>query len=104
MTTDIKLVDPEDEKATEVEWRYTEDGERVRISMRSGKIMPIPSEAFSTIDYKTPQGYGEDPIKDTKAEDVEEVTFEPKLCTFEMEIMKLQGIQEDRIPRKTYWY
>ena len=34
VTRDIKLVDPSDEKATEVEWRFNEAGERIRISLR----------------------------------------------------------------------
>lgn len=29
-------------KPTEVEWRYTEEGERVRVSLRSGRIIPLP--------------------------------------------------------------
>jgi len=42
--------------------------------------------------------------KDTKAKEVETITFEPKLKTFEMDVMEAMGIQEDRIPKKTYWY
>ena len=34
VTRDIKLVDPFDEKVGEVEWRHTENGERVRVSVR----------------------------------------------------------------------
>lgn len=29
-------------KPTEVAWRYTEEGERVRVSLRSGRILPLP--------------------------------------------------------------
>lgn len=29
-------------KPTEVEWRFTEAGERVRVSTRSGRIIPKP--------------------------------------------------------------
>ena len=88
----------------QVEWRFTESGERVRVSTRTNKILPIPSEAFETVDYKTPQGYAENSKKDTKAKVVEEITFEPKLATFEMDLMKIYGIKEERIPKKTYWY
>ena len=42
--------------------------------------------------------------KDTKALDVEEITFEPKLKTFEMDVMDAMGIKETRIPKKSYWY
>lgn len=104
VTKDIKLVDPQDELGTDVEWRFTEDGERIRISQRSGHILPIPSEAYQTIDYKVPVGYFENKEKDTKAPDVEEITFVPKLATFEMDIMEAQGIKEDRIPPKTFIY
>ncbi|XP_068397148.1 large ribosomal subunit protein uL24m isoform X2 [Eschrichtius robustus] len=38
----VKLVDPVDRKPTEVEWRFTEAGERVRVSTRSGRIIPKP--------------------------------------------------------------
>ncbi len=34
VTRDIKLVDPSDEKPSEVQWRITESGERVRVSIR----------------------------------------------------------------------
>lgn len=29
-------------KPTEVEWKYTEEGERVRVSLRTGRIIPKP--------------------------------------------------------------
>ena len=87
-----------------VEWRYTEEGERVRVGIETGSFIPIPTEAYETIDYKTPKGYIDNKDKDTSAKNVEEITFEPKLCTFEMEIMQNMGIKEDRVPRKTWWY
>lgn len=31
-------------KPTDVEWRYTEEGERVRVSLRSGRILPVPPQ------------------------------------------------------------
>lgn len=104
VTDQIQLVDPVDEKVTEVEWRHTEAGERIRVAVRSDTELPIPTQAFETIDYKTPGGYKENKEKDTKAADVEAITYEPKLSTFEMDIMEAQGIKEDRIPHKTYWY
>ena len=104
VTDQIKLVDPVDEKMTEVEWRHTEAGERIRVAVRSDTELPIPSQALETIDYKTPAGYQENKEKDTVAADVEAITYEPTLSTFEMDIMDAQGIKEDRIPLKTYWY
>lgn len=35
-----------------VEWRYTETGQKVRISLRSGRVIPLPIEMHETIDYK----------------------------------------------------
>ncbi|TRY74790.1 hypothetical protein TCAL_00652 [Tigriopus californicus] len=104
VTTDIQLVDPSDETPAQVEWRFSEDGERVRTSTRTGHILPIPSAAFETQDYKTPVGYRENQRTDTPASLVQEITFEPKLCTFEMDIMESEGIVETRNPPRTYWY
>ena len=57
VTSDIKLVDPSDEQACDVEWAFSEDGDRVRISTKTGVIIPIPSQSDETIDYKTKKGY-----------------------------------------------
>ena len=104
VTKDIKLVDPTDEKACDVEWRYLEDGTRVRVSTRTGQPIPIPTESETTIDYKTKAGYAENKFKDTPAKDVEEITFVPRLATFDMDIMEKMRIEETRTPAKTYWY
>lgn len=103
VTQDVKLVDPSDLQPTEFEWRYTEDGKKVRISLRTGREIPIPASNEETYDYKAKAKYFERE-KDTKAEDAEQITFYPKLKTFEMEIMDEMGIKEDRTPVKTYWY
>ncbi|XP_076620187.1 mitochondrial ribosomal protein L24 [Colletes latitarsis] len=99
----VQLVDPADLKGTEIEWRYTEDGTHVRVSCRTGRIIPIPRSHDETIDYKSPDLYIEQP-KDTSADDVQEVTFEANLKTFEMDIMDKMDIKEDRVPKKYYWY
>merc|ERR1719268_747728 len=39
VTTDIKLVDPSTEQGTDVEWRYTEDGERVRVAQNRAQML-----------------------------------------------------------------
>lgn len=44
-------------KPTTAEWRYTEQGERVRISKRTGLEIPIPKNAEETIDYSARSGY-----------------------------------------------
>ncbi|KAK2579464.1 hypothetical protein KPH14_010779 [Odynerus spinipes] len=103
VTTDIALVDPGDLNATPIEWRYTEKGEKVRVSVRTGRIIPIPVSAEETRDYKLPSLYKEQE-KDTPKDEVEKVTFKPVLKTFEMDVMDSMGIEEDRVPKKVYWY
>lgn len=61
-------------QGTEVQWRYKEDGEKVRISLRTGRIIPIPVSSEETIDYKSTKLYREQP-KDTIKADAEKVTF-----------------------------
>ncbi|XP_045455211.1 probable 39S ribosomal protein L24, mitochondrial isoform X1 [Melitaea cinxia] len=104
VTTGVKLVDPETLKPTEVEWRYTEDGDKVRVSLSSSRIIPIPKSAEETMDYKSKELYVDNPSKDTEAAAATKITFEPKLRTFEMDIMESMGIKEDRVPAKSYWY
>nr|ACO11461.1 Probable 39S ribosomal protein L24, mitochondrial precursor [Caligus rogercresseyi] len=105
VTSEIRLVDPTTEKAAhEVEWRFTEEGERVRVAMDTEAEIPLPSAASETVDYKTPAGYSENELKDTPAKAAEEITFEPRLATFDMDIMQSMNITEERVPKRTYWY
>ena len=87
VTNEVALIDPFDNKPTQVEWRFTEQGERVRISKRTGHIIPIPSDNEETIDYKVRSGYNEQP-KDTPADDATLVTYEAQIKTFEMDLME----------------
>lgn len=100
---DVALIDPEDRLATEIEWRYSETGKLVRVSTRTERIIPIPSRAFETADYRFPDAY-EEQEKDTSAADVEAITYEPVAKTFEMDIMDQMNIKEDRNPFPFYWY
>jgi len=104
VTRDIRLVDPHEDRGVEVEWRYTEGGERVRVTVETGVTIPIPRQAAETIDYKQPESYKPNEYKDTPPKEVEAVTYEPSLETFEMNIMREMGISETRVPSKTYWY
>ncbi|KAK6323819.1 probable 39S ribosomal protein L24, mitochondrial [Coregonus clupeaformis] len=98
---DISLVDPTDRKPTEVEWRFTEEGEKVRVSLRTGRIVPKP--VFQRRDGIVPQQWKDGP-KDTSPEDTLEKTYTPSLKTLEEEVMEKLGIEEPRRNRKTYWY
>jgi len=104
VTTDVALVDPTDELPADFEWQYTEEGERVRVSARTGYIVPKPAQSEENYDYKDRKGYTENKHKDTPSADVEKVTFQPKLATFEMDVMDSMGIKEERRPKKTWWY
>lgn len=42
--------------------------------------------------------------KDTSPEDTLENTYVPSLKTLEEEVMEKMGIQENRRPRRSYWY
>ncbi|NXY88946.1 RM24 protein, partial [Alcedo cyanopectus] len=97
----IALVDPEDRQPTEVSWRYTEEGERVRVSLRSGRIIPLPPRQRR--DGVVPEQWI-DGAKDTPAEDALSKTFVPSLRTFEEEIVDSMGIVETRRAKKSYWY
>ncbi|XP_053134335.1 39S ribosomal protein L24, mitochondrial [Hemicordylus capensis] len=97
----VALIDPTDRQPTEVEWRYTEEGERVRVSLRTGRIIPKPVEQRE--DGIIPEQWTDGP-KDTSVEDALEKTYTPALKTFQEEIMELKGIVETRSFRKSYWY
>ncbi|KAK2705131.1 hypothetical protein QYM36_017243 [Artemia franciscana] len=103
VTNEVKLVDPSDNKPTDVEWRFLEDGSKIRISTRTGREIPIPLQNEETIDYKTKATYKEQP-KDTPSSAVEKLTFKPKLATFEMDLMEEYNIKEERVPKPTFWY
>lgn len=47
----------------------------MRVSCRTGRIIPIPVSSKETIDYKSPELYVEQ-SKDTTVNNVEELTFE----------------------------
>ncbi|XP_060676819.1 large ribosomal subunit protein uL24m [Hemiscyllium ocellatum] len=98
---DVALVDPSDRKPTTVDWRYTEEGEKVRVSTRSGRIIPKP--VFQRRDGVVPEQWKDGP-KDTSVEDTLEKTFTPVLKTFEEDVMEKMGISESSRPRKSYWY
>lgn len=54
---DVKLIDPSDLRPCDVEFRFTEDGQKVRVSKRTGQILPIPPDAEATVDYVKKSAY-----------------------------------------------
>ncbi|XP_063295906.1 large ribosomal subunit protein uL24m [Pelobates fuscus] len=101
LLSQVSLVDPTDKKPTDVEWRYTEEGERVRVSLRTGRIIPKP--VLQRRDGIIPEQWKDGP-KDTSVEDALEKTYIPSLKTFQEEIMEKLGIVDNRRFRKSFWY
>lgn len=100
---EVKLVDPSDLMPTDFEWRFDDSGNKVRVSTRTERVIPIPEQAYQTIDFVEKSSYIEQP-KDTPAKLVNKVTFKPTAKTFEMDICDQMGIKDDRVPYPMYWY
>ncbi|XP_074651959.1 large ribosomal subunit protein uL24m-like [Tubulanus polymorphus] len=100
---EVKLVDPSDNKVTDAEWRYTEEGDLVRVSLRTGRILPFSHRAKQLDDYVNPADYKEQ-VKDTDKNEVTKVTFKPALKSTQQELMDHFGIKEERKKTELYWY
>ncbi|XP_058863530.1 large ribosomal subunit protein uL24m-like [Acipenser ruthenus] len=101
LVREVALIDPSDRKPTQVEWRFTEEGERVRVSLRSGRILPKP--VVQRRDGIVPEQWKDGP-KDTSPDDALEKTYSASLKTFEEEIAEATGVVETRAGRRTFWY
>ncbi|TKR92828.1 hypothetical protein L596_007400 [Steinernema carpocapsae] len=100
----VQLVDPNDNQPCKAKWIFNESNtEYIRVSERTGYEIPMPSQAMVTYEYVTADKYIESE-KDTKSAKALERTYVPKMSTFEEEIMKSMGIEEERTPKPTYWY
>jgi large subunit ribosomal protein L24 len=69
----VNLVDPESGKPTRVRKAYLEDGTKVRISKRSGSIIPKPNR--DNLKYDTKHAKKQDGSLDTPTGKVLEVTY-----------------------------
>ena len=74
---------------------YTEEGQKVRISRRTGTVVPKPPELKDRKDFKSRATYIEGEL-DTKAEAVTKVTYIPSLNSFENDVLISLG-REDEI-------
>jgi len=104
VTTEVTLVDPSDQQPTEIEWRYDEDGNRVRVSVRSGRVLPIALDHTDRHEDGTLKSVYQEQPWDTKEKELLEVTFKPSLKSFEADIMESMGIKEERKKAPTFWY
>eukprot|EP01040_Poterioochromonas_malhamensis_P013079 gene13079-14347_t len=68
--SNMMLIDPSDSKPTKIARRWTADGTKVRVSKRTGHIIPKPD--FSTFRRPRTKALGQ---KDTPADEVVKVTF-----------------------------
>lgn len=44
-------------RPTTIQWKWNEQGERIRVSVRSGKEITIPAKELVTFEYKHPDSY-----------------------------------------------
>ena len=72
--SNLALVDPTLNRPTKVAIRFTEAGDKVRVSKKSGAVIPWPSAGLK---FDRPLRPAEPGAKDTPAEVAQLVTFEP---------------------------
>ncbi|CAD6189733.1 unnamed protein product [Caenorhabditis auriculariae] len=54
----VMLVDPNDEEPCEAKWQLNGKGdEYIRVSLKSGYEIPVPTQAYVTYDYVQPENY-----------------------------------------------
>ncbi|RUS80377.1 hypothetical protein EGW08_011874 [Elysia chlorotica] len=104
VTTEVSLLDPSDLQPTETEWRYDEDGQRVRVSARSGRVVPLSDRALNEAEDMVDKNAYVEQSWDTKEKELTKVTFTPKAMSFEEDIMDSMGIKEDRERAPNYYY
>lgn len=68
----VALIDPSDSKPCKIQWKFQEDGTRVRVSKRTGTIIPKPKHEFKLKELHKSAG-----AKDTDPEVVTLATFDP---------------------------
>ncbi|XP_059175820.1 large ribosomal subunit protein uL24m-like [Physella acuta] len=104
VTSEVSLLNPSDLQPTQVEWRYDEDGNRVRVSVRSGRIIPIPKKALDQTEDMVDRNDYIEQNWDTKEKELIKVTFTPVPLSFEEDIMKSMGTVETRKRIPKFYY
>ncbi|VDL60464.1 unnamed protein product [Hymenolepis diminuta] len=104
---EVALIDPAEKTPCEAVWRYDAQGNRVRVSKRSGHILPLPTAARILDDLTDPVN-ADVGDKDTPSEVVTKATVDfvspEKLETFEQELTRIYAPQEKRERMPTFWY
>lgn len=105
--SEVALLDPSDNEPCSAVWRFTEKGERVRVSRRTGHEIPVSASARQLDDLTDPKTATRGP-KDTKESVACRVTFNPSepgtIVNFEDDLCALYGLDNSRKPFPTYWY
>ncbi|XP_005096571.2 probable 39S ribosomal protein L24, mitochondrial [Aplysia californica] len=104
VTNEVALLDPSDQQPTQVEWRFDEDGNRVRVSLRSGRIVPISEKYLDEAEDGVLKSSYIEQNWDTKEKELTKVTYKPSLSSFEADIMQAMGIKEDRKRAPVFYY
>lgn len=94
--SNVALVDPGDGQPCRIKYMYTEDGEKVRASRRSGRIIPNPVQSKDLNRLAFPDG----PM-DTEAKAAARITFIPSLLTFEEEMLQKYSSQTQKQDSET---
>ncbi|CAH8441136.1 unnamed protein product [Schistosoma mattheei] len=53
--TQVALLDPSNNEPCKCSWRYTEEGNRVRVSLQTGHVIPLPAAARHLDDLTDPK-------------------------------------------------
>merc|ERR1711894_197587 len=95
----VSLIDPQAQQPTNIDFKYNELGDLVRVSKTSGRIIPYPEQTKDNVRADGPN--------DTPKDICLEKTYEMKLESFEDSILKEMGLQheiEERAKKHPTWF
>ncbi|VDO79437.1 unnamed protein product [Schistosoma curassoni] len=92
----VALLDPSNNEPCKCSWRYTEEGNRVRVSLQTGHVIPLPAAARHLDDLTDPKTA----VASSKD------TCEPVVyVNFEKSLLKDLKLKDDCLKQTpTYWY
>ncbi|KAH8854597.1 putative 39S ribosomal protein L24, mitochondrial [Schistosoma japonicum] len=104
----VALVDPSNNEPCKCSWRYTEDGIRVRVSLQTGHVIPLPAAARYLDDLTDPKTAVVS-SGDTNESFVSNITLNYIHSTsdvhFEKSLSQHLNLKCDYLkPAFTYWY
>ncbi|CAH8831121.1 unnamed protein product [Trichobilharzia szidati] len=105
MDTEVALLDPSNNEPCKCAWRYTDDGDRVRVSLYSGHIIPLPNTSHILDDLTDPKTTVDGP-KDTSESSVSNKTvLTDSDMRFDVSVSKHLGLEHSPAePTPTYWH